>query len=222
MLGFRKKITALLEGESDRGAILILAAYLEEILGLIIRAACTTEKHGDELLEFRGPGGSFSSKIQLCEAFGLINPNEVSALNCLRKIRNNAAHFDQKGRGFDVLFDSKQTLDQLRAFLGHLNLTLESEDPEHARSIFTTAARLLASKLMMRGFLVVRAKVPKSIKELAQEFKLQMKDTPVGKAIKAAEDAGGDEGLSQLMALMQARIQNLIPPSDGKIPLRKK
>ena len=111
-IGMPAKITAILENESDRGVILVLAAYLEEVLGLIVRAACVTDEDADKILKFRALAGGFDLKIQLCKAFALIHPVEVKGLQAVRKIRNCAAHFDDK-RGLDVLFDSDSTIDQV-------------------------------------------------------------------------------------------------------------
>src|SRR5438105_15566950 len=99
--GMPRRITALLESESARGGILIVGAYLEELLSELIRAASVSEKSAEKLMEFRGPAGDFNSKILLCASFGLIHESEAKALHAVRRIRNQAAHFDRKGKGFD-------------------------------------------------------------------------------------------------------------------------
>src|SRR6185503_16772110 len=91
LAGLPKEITRLLEKESDRGAILILAAYLEEILGEIVRGACVADDLADQLLDPRRPAGDFDSRILVCSAFALVHPEEVKALRLVQRIRNRAA-----------------------------------------------------------------------------------------------------------------------------------
>ena len=207
--GMPKKITTLVEKESDRGAILILAAYVEELLGLIISESCTSDKLGEGILQFRNPAGEFSSKILLCEALGLISPDESGAANCLRRVRNSAAHFDPKGRGFDVLFDSPQTVQQVAAFLEVLNLKLTSDKPEHVRASFVVAARLLATKLFIRVVDVRRAVTPRTLKETANAWRVRMKDTEIGRIIADAEREARDGNPEMLFELMQASSEAL-------------
>lgn len=207
--GLPKQITALLEKESDRGVILILAAYLEETLALIVRASCTTDGLGKKLLEYRAPAGDFSSKIALCEAFGSISAEEAHALHVIRSIRNSAAHFDDKGRGFEVLFDSPKTLDQVRAFIALIGLKLNSTDPAYARELFITTGRFLAARMYIRCFFAKRPPAPRSIKEIAAEWKAIIQDTPEGIELAEAEQLAKDGNLKKLMDLTRARMEAL-------------
>jgi hypothetical protein len=208
-LGMPAKITQLLNSESDRGAILILGAYLDELLGLIVRAACVSDAVADELLEFRRPAGDFDSKILLCTAFGLIHPDEMTALRAIQKIRNRAAHFDKKGGGFDVLFDSPQTADQVANLTRALGLGFKSRERAALRNAFTISARLLATKLYFRLLDTNKARSPLTIKEQANEIRGRMKDTPVGQMISQAEKEareGNPEKLFQLMASINQAV----------------
>jgi DNA-binding MltR family transcriptional regulator len=83
--------------ESDRGAVLISATRLEEKLGLLHRNYIThqvgdSKKVLEELFRPYAPLSSFSAKIQLAYAYGLIEAEDYADLNVLRKIRNDAAH----------------------------------------------------------------------------------------------------------------------------------
>lgn len=164
--GIPEKLTKLLDSESDRGVILIVAAYLDELLGLIIRSATVSDSLGAGLLDHRHPAGDFSGRISLCEAFGLIHEQEARALNLVRKIRNSAAHFDGKGRGFDVLFDSPGTSDQVNELSQAMNLgSIKGASAD--RDYFILLARLLATRLYARGTMNQRIAAPQTIKEIA-------------------------------------------------------
>jgi hypothetical protein len=151
------RIDALNEGirkESDRGTILILAAFLDELLGEIIRAFATnknSDENLDEFLKYGGPAGEFSSRINICRTFGFIGIEEVQALHHVRKIRNYAAHFDRKGgRGFDVLFDSAKTINLVDALATAMKFKLVSKTPDCVRTSFVSLTRVLSLALAFR------------------------------------------------------------------------
>ncbi len=177
--GMPKKVTALINKESERGLILILSSYLEEILGYMIRRACTSDSIGKSLIESRGPAGDFSGKISLCLAFGLISAGEHGALTCLRKIRNNAAHFDHNGREFDVLFDSQKTIDVLNQMRMHLDLDIVHGETDKMRHAFIRTSRLLASLLLLRYKDIKPASKLKSNLEIAADITAKRKGTPL-------------------------------------------
>lgn len=184
--GMPAKITAILEKESDRGAILVLAAYLEEVLGLIVRAACVTDEDADKILEFRAPAGGFDLKIQLCKATALIHSAEVDGLQAVRRIRNAAAHFD-KDHGFDTLFDSDSTISLVENVAKSQNVKMESRAPKDVRTLFILCVRLLAAKLYVRLLETERPKRPSTVKEMANGIREQMKNTDWGRKLAAAE-----------------------------------
>jgi len=79
--------------ESDRGAVLSAAAVLEDRLEEIIKTFLRDCKSSLKLLDgFNAPIGTFSSKILLAHALGLIQDNEFQQIELLRKIRNQFAH----------------------------------------------------------------------------------------------------------------------------------
>lgn len=189
-IGISKKITELIEGESERGLILILAAYLEEILGFIIRSKCLP-KVADTILELRRPAGDFDSRILLCEAFGLIDITEASCLQSIRKIRNSAAHFDRKGGGFNVLFDSDSTIDQVKNMHRVMfSDELDSRDPEIIKDFFVAICRALAARLYFRSFEASVTKIiaPKSFKARANEIRAELKNTSQGEIMSFIEE----------------------------------
>lgn len=197
-LGMPKKVTELVKNESDRGAILILSAYLEEILGLLLQSICVTEKHGQKLLEFNSPAGDFNSKRVLCTALGLISDDEDKALKIIQNIRNKAAHFDRKDRGFDVLFDSEPTVNQIIELSKVLNTKLSSKDSSAVKEQFNSNCRLLSTKLYVRLPRVRRMIQPKSNKDEAAVIRKKLKGTEVGKALENMRDEAKKGNLDKL------------------------
>jgi len=64
--------------ESDRGCVIFCAAWLEDELELLIRACCRKEPHivktiVNPLFKGYAPLSTFSAKIEVCYAMGLIS-----------------------------------------------------------------------------------------------------------------------------------------------------
>lgn len=216
LIGRPKEITELCESESDRGAILILAAYLEEILGLLIASSCISPAAADDILEFRGPAGGFDLKTRLCFALGIIHETEKNGLEAIRKIRNAAAHFDRK-RGFGVLFDSEQTKAYVENLAESQNLSLQNRDEETVRTTFFVSTRLLGTKLYMRGLELTPPLQPTTLKEKANEIRERLKDTPNGKAIAAIEQQAREGDLEPLFTIMRQMSEFLKEKFTEKI-----
>lgn len=210
-----EEISRLLESESDRGAVLILGAYIEELLGLIIRAKCVSDADADQLLQLHSPAGDFDSRILLCKAFALIHPDEASALRAVQKIRNSAAHFDRKGRGFDTLFDSQATVDQVANLCKCLNLNpnLKSREPKVIRESFILSARILASRMWVRLCEVYKADTPKpasTFEDIASESRQNLKDTLLGKIILGIEEKSESDSLDCMIELNESAKDRLV------------
>ena len=184
-IGLPTKITALLKTESDRGVILILAAYLEEILGIVIAAACVTPASADAILNHRQPAGDFDSRMLVAHAFGLIHEEDVKGLKIVQRIRNKAAHFDRSGRGFDVLFDSPPTIDQVVEFFKMFSAEVAEKHPAAIRAYFIASARNLATRLMLRRSEVQRVALPMSSKEKVASILQKYEGTAQGDKLKA-------------------------------------
>ena len=102
---------AVLLKESDRGCVILTSAMLDSKLKLIHEAFVTsnlTDQNPpkdilDTLWGSNGPLGTFSGKIHIAYAYGIISGNEWNALNIIRQLRNEAAHchyqfsFEDKG-----------------------------------------------------------------------------------------------------------------------------
>lgn len=104
-----------LANESERGAVLIGTAKIEEFLEIFVTKILPQESNNSrkKLLEYPGPLSSFSSKIELLYAFRYINNQFYTSLNILRKLRNDAAH---SYNDFNLEFEA-QKIDEITNFL---------------------------------------------------------------------------------------------------------
>jgi DNA-binding MltR family transcriptional regulator len=81
------------EKESDRAAVILVSAKLDELLHLALTKKllpCPTAQ--DDLLRTDGPISSFSSRITLAHRLGLIDDAFAKTLHLIRRIRNDFAH----------------------------------------------------------------------------------------------------------------------------------
>lgn len=82
-----------LQRESDRGLALVAAALIDEKLSDTLSSFfCESYKSKRLLSEGNSPLGTFSSRIELSFALGLIDKNEYEEISIIRKVRNKFAH----------------------------------------------------------------------------------------------------------------------------------
>lgn len=93
--------------ESDRGAGVLAAGFVDEYLSVYLRWKMVNKKIGEELFAPLGPLSSFSQKIACAYAFGFIPKQYFDDLSAIRRIRNHFAHhpFDSSF-GVKVVADS--------------------------------------------------------------------------------------------------------------------
>jgi mannitol operon repressor len=79
--------------ESDRGAVLLCCAYLDDLLRDVLASFLVNGEEATRLLEgFNAPLGTFSARITAAYAMALITDHEFKELTTLRKVRNEFAH----------------------------------------------------------------------------------------------------------------------------------
>lgn len=79
--------------ESDRGAVLMAASILDEVLLSMIKSFLTETPESSKLTEgFNAPLGTFSSRILAAYALGLIEKCEYQEVEAIRQIRNFFGH----------------------------------------------------------------------------------------------------------------------------------
>jgi DNA-binding MltR family transcriptional regulator len=80
-------------GESDRGVVLLGAAWIDDALGELMESYFVdSRKLASELLRFPGPISNFAARTTLAAALGLITEEERHDIDLVRRIRNDAAH----------------------------------------------------------------------------------------------------------------------------------
>lgn len=90
------KIKASLEHESDRGCVIFGAALIDESLEHLLRAHFRQAPDDAKLINslFRGyaPLATFSAKLQLAYAFGIVSRQLQQMIELVRRLRNEFAH----------------------------------------------------------------------------------------------------------------------------------
>ena len=80
---------------SDRATAVMLASFLEDHLGRLLKSAMRhplSSTESKEIFDHRGPLASFDSKIIIAYALNLIGPKTRSDLDLIRNLRNAFAH----------------------------------------------------------------------------------------------------------------------------------
>jgi hypothetical protein len=86
MLAFYDELDREMERASDRGAAIIAASGLELLLDRLLEASLVSGTFPSKELS------TFSAKVWLCHALGLLSEDEARDLDLIRKIRNSFAH----------------------------------------------------------------------------------------------------------------------------------
>ena len=92
---------------NDLTLILLISSSLEVALEqLLLRTL--VKGCGEDIFKHNGPLGSFSARIEMAYALGLIAKNEYKILGYIRKIRNRFAH---SGGNHELTFEDDQIKD---------------------------------------------------------------------------------------------------------------
>lgn len=86
------EFTAVYEGESDRAVAILAVSYLENALEKNLLNRLVSHNRVENLFRGYGPLATFSAKINVAYAVGLIPEHITKDLHTLRKIRNRFAH----------------------------------------------------------------------------------------------------------------------------------
>lgn len=136
------RLNQLLHGFDERGLVLSLAAFAEEALGDLIKAFLMSVPATNALVEgFNAPLGTFSARIKMTFALGLITQEQFQDLERLRKIRNEFSHKWEK-----ISFSDPNIKSHIDAL--HYNLA-DDEFPETLEKKFRSSLVFLLTELLV-------------------------------------------------------------------------
>jgi hypothetical protein len=147
--------------ESDRGCVLVAAAFLDEALELLLRSRMSSDPRivktsMKPLFTGIGPLKSFWAKTELCRALGVIPEPEYSDLMRIRDLRNHFAH-SYVTASFDDP-EAVKIVSDLRHF-GFKALPPKDDEtggPTGARQRFSLAAAWVAGAIHERAGMATR------------------------------------------------------------------
>ncbi len=131
--------------ETDRGAIISAAAALDDALVDLLAAFLRDNASTKKLIAgYDAPLGTFSSRIAMSDALGLLSKEDYADLETIRKIRNSVAH---KWSGVTFKHDD---LRSLARSLHKVSISIR-EAGLHPRECFNCAFSLLILTLINRA-----------------------------------------------------------------------
>jgi DNA-binding MltR family transcriptional regulator len=142
--------------ESDRGCVLVAAAFLDEALELLLRAQMSHDRavvknSVEPLFAGIGPLKSFWAKTELCRVLKLVSEQEYADLTSIRNLRNYFAH-----SYVDATFEDPKAA-EIVVGLNHFGIRIfavtdvEKKKGSYVRNRFSLAASWLAGSFHKRA-----------------------------------------------------------------------
>ncbi len=128
--------------ESDRGRVLVVSAFMEDLIKGLLVSYLPVQPSTNELLEGRNaPISNFAAKASLACSLGLLSAKEYEEIGTVRKIRNKFAHFVE----IDFQDQSVAALTNNLSFkLEKLDSNPDTKPDGRRRFDFSTSALLMA------------------------------------------------------------------------------
>jgi len=156
-IAFRKSLTA----ESDRGCVLMAAAYIDVQLDILLRKIFVADENvAEALLGTSKPLGTFSARIDVAFLLALLSESERRDLHLIRKIRNDFAHEPSP-----LTFDAPHIANRCR------ELTFSYHKPDiRSRGHFTSAVFGLLATITVASIKAKNAS-PRANREITEDMK---------------------------------------------------
>jgi DNA-binding MltR family transcriptional regulator len=147
-----------LQQETDRGAALVGAAFLDDVLDVTLRAVFVEEPDAvNKLMGMGRPLESFGARTHLAYCLGLLGTDVYADINLIREIRNDFAHRHPTSFEFPEIRTKCQKLKCLSVML--------ADDSCSARERFIASVMVIANHLMISASAHQHAKPAKKFSE---------------------------------------------------------
>jgi hypothetical protein len=150
----------------------ILENQLEELLK---NKLAGTKSHLEELFQFNGPLGTFSSKIKISYSLGFISKSIMNDLDLIRKIRNEFGHEYKP-----IEFETPKIKNRISNLKEHF---FDKEDNIRSRFIFTNTVLGILAQIHSANNFIVKIN-EKEHKSMPSEQRKKIKE----QAIKSTDE----------------------------------
>ena len=175
--------------ESDRGAIILISGMIEEFLVSRINRKLIklNSKETKEIYGADAPLGTFSAKIRMAYAMGLITRQVRNMIDVLRSIRNACAH-----TGIEISFSQKEMRDAIRVYISCI------DQIDVTKLDFDLHSKAAVIYLTMATQFILRNRVGEDAATLGSEIALKLNEQISGlEAAVASDSVGADDRLSE-------------------------
>jgi hypothetical protein len=141
------ELIANYNNESDRGAIILAATNIEDVLEMQITsklpALAEDEPARKKIFEHDGLISSFSKKIEMAYVMGIIDKAYRKKIDLIREIRNACAH-----ARFPLAMDKQVLRDACKALLAATSNDLKDHEPLTLRNAFLVECTFIANYIL--------------------------------------------------------------------------
>lgn len=138
---------ASLSSETDRGSVLMAAAYLDDRLKMLLQKVLVQDKKiSKEAFEFNGPLGTFSSRINFAYLLGVLPKNARLDLHNIRNIRNIFAH-----QAAPLTFEEPKVKSLCGQLTFHGVKSVASPDSKFRRSVMALLTSIINAEFSVKS-----------------------------------------------------------------------
>lgn len=135
----------LLKDESDRSTLILHAALIEAMLVDMLKQHMPglNSDEQKELFDFEGPIGSFSNRIRMAHALGLISRSDRKKCDLLRVMRNVCVHSHER-----ITFRTPAVMAGIASLFGKPDNALDHWDRLDIRMLYGVSVNYFAHSLV--------------------------------------------------------------------------